>query len=122
MRAAENTANADVNDDRDAVMIAMSQSPSTSRPRTFGSLSTTAMRRCPPGLQATNRPVQLATNVAEEPGAFGLRFQPMDARSSGTDVRGAIWIDTATYQVRRISYEYFEPAPSGTEFRVGLGS
>lgn len=46
------------------------------------------------------------TAVEEGNGARALRFRPVSPRRDGVDVRGRIWIDAATYQVRRLELEY----------------
>lgn len=46
------------------------------------------------------------TDVAEENGAFGLRFRPLSIRRDIAEVRGQVWVDAKTYQVRRLEVEY----------------
>ena len=44
--------------------------------------------------------------VADERGLLGLRFRPVDRRKSGADIRGTIWVEGDSYQVRRLDFEY----------------
>jgi hypothetical protein len=41
-------------------------------------------------------------------GEIGLRFHPVRGRRDFLDVRGTIWLDSATYLARRIDLEYVD--------------
>jgi hypothetical protein len=46
------------------------------------------------------------TPVATVEGTLGLRFRPVDARRKGYAIAGTIWVDSATYLMRRLQLEY----------------
>jgi len=50
----------------------------------------------------------LETEVAEESGALGLRFRPVQGRREGVDIRGTIWVAADSYQMRRLEFEYVD--------------
>lgn len=50
----------------------------------------------------------LETAVEERDGALGVRFRPAETRRDGYGVRGTVWLDSATYLVRRIEYEHLD--------------
>jgi hypothetical protein len=50
----------------------------------------------------------LETEVAEESGALGLRFRPVQGRREGVDIRGTIWVAADSYQMRRLEFEYLD--------------
>jgi hypothetical protein len=50
----------------------------------------------------------LETTVTEGDGALGLRFRPVERRRESVDVRGTIWVEAETYQVRRVEFEYLD--------------
>jgi hypothetical protein len=41
-------------------------------------------------------------------GEIGLRFRPLRVRRNFLDVRGTIWLDSASYLARRIDFEYVD--------------
>lgn len=48
----------------------------------------------------------LAATVERRDGEFGLTFRPLRARRDFLDVRGTIWLDSATFLARQIDLEY----------------
>jgi hypothetical protein len=48
----------------------------------------------------------IESQTEEKDGAFGLSFRPSRTRGDFVDVRGQIWIDASSYQVRRLEVEY----------------
>lgn len=48
--------------------------------------------------------------VAARDGEVGLRFRPVRTVADSIDVRGTVWIDAATYQIRRLDFEHLEGA------------
>jgi len=50
----------------------------------------------------------LEATAQREDGAIGLRFRPLRTRRNFLDVRGTIWLDSATYLARRIELEYVD--------------
>ena len=51
-------------------------------------------------------------------GELGVRFQPLRVRRDFLDVRGTIWLDSATYLVRRIEFEYVDGEDVRGTFRL----
>lgn len=51
-------------------------------------------------------------------GEVGLRFQPLRVRRDFLDVRGTIWLDSATYLVRRLELEYMDGEDSRGTVRL----
>jgi len=54
-------------------------------------------------------------------GEVGLRFRPLRTRREFLDILGTIWLDSATYLVRRIELEYVESDQSRGTFRLDFG-
>jgi hypothetical protein len=50
----------------------------------------------------------LEATVQRGDGEIGVRFQPLRSRRNFLDVRGTIWLDSATYLARRIELEYVD--------------
>lgn len=50
----------------------------------------------------------LETTIQRANGTYGVRFRALVARQSGYDIRGTIWLDSATYLVKRIEYEHLD--------------
>lgn len=48
------------------------------------------------------------TTLAEAEGAHGLRFRPVQTRRDGVDIRGTVWVDAATYQIRRLDVDHLD--------------
>lgn len=46
--------------------------------------------------------------VEERDGAWGLRFRPVRARGDRIDIRGVVWLDSATFQVRALEFEHLD--------------
>jgi len=44
--------------------------------------------------------------LAQADGLIGLRFRPVTPRRDGEDVRGTVWLDTASYLARRLDVEW----------------
>lgn len=63
----------------------------------------------------------LETAILNKKGAFGLRFRPMTDRHSGYDIRGTIWLDSASYQVRRIEYEHLDGGKPFSQVGIDYG-
>ncbi len=51
-------------------------------------------------------------------GEIGLRFRPLKVRSNFVDIRGTIWLDSATYLARRIDLEYMNGDESRGTVRI----
>lgn len=47
----------------------------------------------------------METEVAQAEGLLGIRFRPVQRRE-GTDVRGTIWVEEGSYQIRRLDVEH----------------
>lgn len=66
----------------------------------------------------------LARESDQRPGLMGLAFEPVGTRAL-TDVRGTIWLDSATYELRVIDFRYtslpryMEPNDTRGEVRFG---
>jgi len=58
------------------------------------------------------------TAIEEGSEVRGLRFRPVSRRRHGVDVRGRVWIDAVTYQVRRLEVEYLRGDDSYAELAV----
>ena len=59
------------------------------------------------------------SSVAERgDGEVGLRFRPLRARRDFLDVRGTIWLESATYLARRIKLEYVDGEESRGTVRL----
>ena len=56
--------------------------------------------------------------VASVDGGFGLRFRPVDRRRDGYNIRGTIWIDSATHIVRRLELEYLKGEQKLMDLRI----
>ena len=54
-------------------------------------------------------------------GEIGLRFRPLRSRRDFLDVRGTIWLDSATYLTRRLDLEYVDGEESRGTVRVDYG-
>jgi hypothetical protein len=56
--------------------------------------------------------LQLADDDPDDPTAIGVRFEPARARRDAVQVRGTLWLDRRTFELRRITYGYrgIEPA------------
>jgi hypothetical protein len=56
--------------------------------------------------------LQLADDDPDDPTAIGVRFEPARARRDAVQVRGTLWLDGRTFELRRITYGYrgIEPA------------
>ena len=54
-------------------------------------------------------------------GEVGLRFRPLRTRRDFLDVRGTIWLDSATYLARRIELEYVDGEESRGTVRMDFG-
>ena len=50
----------------------------------------------------------LLSTVARGEGELGIHFRPLQVRRRFLDVRGTIWLDSATYLARRIELEYVD--------------
>jgi hypothetical protein len=48
----------------------------------------------------------VVAKVVEQNGAYGLSFRPLTVRTAGSDIRGTVWVDAKTFQVRRLEVEY----------------
>jgi hypothetical protein len=54
------------------------------------------------------------TRASDEEGIVGLRFQPVDTRSTRYDIEGVVWVHAATGELRRIDFRYTNmPEASG---------
>ena len=60
----------------------------------------------------------LETATAEEPGAVGLRFRPVQPRRDGVDLRGTVWVDTSTYHIRRLELEHLRGGNAFARSRI----
>jgi hypothetical protein len=61
-------------------------------------------------------------SVAERgDGEVGLRFGPLRVRGDFLDIRGTIWLDSATYLARRLDLEYVDGDESRGTVRVDFG-
>lgn len=56
--------------------------------------------------------LQLADDDPGDPTAIGVRFEPARARRDAVQVRGTLWLDRRTFELRRLTYGYrgVEPA------------
>jgi hypothetical protein len=63
----------------------------------------------------------LETAIAEEEGALGLRFRPVEASRDRVALRGTIWVDEETYAVRRLDLEYLDGGRPYAEARLDYG-
>ena len=63
----------------------------------------------------------LETVAQRGEGEIGLRFQPLKARRDFLDVRGTIWLDSATFLARRIDLEYVDGEESRGTVRLDFG-
>ena len=63
----------------------------------------------------------LVPAVARGVGEVGLRFRPLRTRRNFLDIRGTIWLDSATYLARRIELEYVDGEESRGTFRADFG-
>jgi len=50
--------------------------------------------------------LQLADDTPDDPSAIGVRFEPARARRDAVQVRGTLWLDRSTFELRRIAYGY----------------
>ena len=50
----------------------------------------------------------LETTIQRGDGGLGIRFRPAGVRQVGYALRGTIWLDSATYLIRRIDYEHLD--------------
>jgi hypothetical protein len=63
----------------------------------------------------------LETAIAEEEGALGLRFRPVESRRDRVAIRGTIWVDAASYLVRRLEFAYLDGGRPYAEVRLDYG-
>ncbi|HTE45507.1 MAG TPA: carboxypeptidase-like regulatory domain-containing protein [Gemmatimonadaceae bacterium] len=50
----------------------------------------------------------LETTIQRGDAGMGIRFRPAGARQVGYALRGTIWLDSASYLIRRIDYEHLD--------------
>lgn len=48
------------------------------------------------------------TSIDSAEGARGLHFRPIQRRRDGVDIRGTIWVEADTYQIRRLELEHVD--------------
>lgn len=48
----------------------------------------------------------LDTAIEEAEGVFGIHFRPTHRRRDGADVRGTVWVEAGSYQIRRLDVQH----------------
>lgn len=63
----------------------------------------------------------LEPSFQEAEGAYAVRFRPLQPRRTGAAIRGTVWIEAATYRIRRLEFEYLKEGRQFAESRVEYG-
>jgi hypothetical protein len=60
----------------------------------------------------------LETTIQRSANTVGVRFRPVNPRRAGYAIRGIIWLDSASYLIRRIDYEHLDDGEAFSQVTI----
>jgi len=60
----------------------------------------------------------LETTIQRGVNSVGVRFRPVNPRRAGYAIRGTVWLDSASYLIRRIDYEHLDNGEAFSQLAI----